>query len=154
METPQLCPFCNPESIVLGDTLAFALYVTAPVTHGHLLINPRRHVTDWFDTSVEEHLAVFALAPEARSLLMREFAPDGLNLGFNIGGAAGQTVSHAHMHVIRAIWEMSRIRAAACVQSFQESNTTSGGVYGRLIPEILRARRPSASRSSRVGVAA
>lgn len=94
------CPFCNAEAIELANPLAHARYDRFPVTLGHLLLIPNRHVADWFDTTTEERQAILALADEARSMLIAKLAPDGFNLGINVGEAAGQTVWHAHLHLI------------------------------------------------------
>ena len=94
------CPFCHAEGAVLANSLAYARFDIYPVARGHLLILPRRHVADWFETSMAERQDISALADEARELLIREYAPDGFNLGINVGEAAGQTVFHAHLHVI------------------------------------------------------
>jgi diadenosine tetraphosphate (Ap4A) HIT family hydrolase len=100
MRNDEPCPFCNAEGTVLANPLAHGRYDQFPVTRGHLLLIPNRHVADWFDTTTEERQAVFTLADEARAMLIAEFAPDGFNLGINVGAAAGQTVWHAHLHLI------------------------------------------------------
>ena len=94
------CPFCKAGPVVLKNRLAFALYDRSPVTPGHLLLIPWRHVSDWFETTDEERRDLFSLADEARALLLRERKPDGFNLGVNVGQAAGQTVFHVHLHLI------------------------------------------------------
>ncbi len=94
------CPFCQPPVAVLQDKLAFALFDKSPVTPGHMLLIPWRHVADWFETTLEEREDLMKLADEARALLIREHGPDGFNLGVNVGKAAGQTVFHVHLHLI------------------------------------------------------
>jgi diadenosine tetraphosphate (Ap4A) HIT family hydrolase len=94
------CPFCKPRSPVLEGTFVYAIYDRFPVTPGHMLLIPKRHVADWFETTVDEQLALLELAREARGLLLRERKPDGFNLGINVGEAAGQTVGHVHVHLI------------------------------------------------------
>ncbi len=107
MTATNRCPFCQPAGVVLENPLAFALPDRFPVTPGHLLLIPRRHVADWFETTPEERQALFALADEARALALRGPGagpdgrrPDGFNLGVNAGEAAGQTVFHVHLHFI------------------------------------------------------
>lgn len=94
------CPFCRPAAVVLQNKLAFALVAQSPVTPGHMLLIPWRHVADWFETTVEERQALMALADEARTLLIAEHGPDGFSLGVDVGKAAGQTIFHAHWHLI------------------------------------------------------
>jgi diadenosine tetraphosphate (Ap4A) HIT family hydrolase len=94
------CSFCGVADAILRNGLAFALYDTSPVSPGHALIIPVRHVADYFDTSAEEREAMMALAMEIRKLLERSRHPDGYNLGINVGESAGQTVFHVHLHLI------------------------------------------------------
>jgi diadenosine tetraphosphate (Ap4A) HIT family hydrolase len=85
---------------VLENELAYVRRDLYPVSPGHLLIIPRRHVSDWFDLDITEREAILVLAEEARALLANECSPDGFNIGVNVGEAAGQTVWHAHLHLI------------------------------------------------------
>ena len=71
-----------------------------PVTEGHLLITPHRHVAAWSDLHGSERDAVMAALDDARTLIHERYGPDGFNVGFNEGVAAGQTVAHFHLHVI------------------------------------------------------
>lgn len=94
------CPFCRPATVLLENAQACAIADTTPVNPGHLLIIPRRHVADFFDTTREEKLALLALLDEAKKYLVEVHAPDGFNVGINIGETAGQTISHVHIHLI------------------------------------------------------
>jgi len=102
MTTTAACPFCFPASgrIALEDRLTRSLWDAFPVSEGHLLIVPRRHVATWFDASKEEQAAITAAIDRARDLLVSRHHPDGFNIGVNVGEAAGQTVFHLHVHVI------------------------------------------------------
>jgi diadenosine tetraphosphate (Ap4A) HIT family hydrolase len=71
-----------------------------PVSDGHTLVIPFRHVADFFDLHDEELAAVFRLVREAKAALGSEYSPTGFNVGINVGRGAGQTVEHAHVHVI------------------------------------------------------
>lgn len=71
-----------------------------PVSDGHTLIIPRRHVATLFEATDEERLALFALVDEVKLNLDVSHAPDGYNIGINSGEAAGQTIDHLHIHVI------------------------------------------------------
>jgi diadenosine tetraphosphate (Ap4A) HIT family hydrolase len=82
------------------NALAFAVRDRFPVSHGHTLVIPRREVATWFDATREEQLAIVELIEQARRRLDEELSPDGYNVGFNAGEAAGQTVMHLHVHVI------------------------------------------------------
>lgn len=94
------CPFCNPENIVLSNELAYAIFDLFPVNIGHLLIIPKRHVSDFFETTIEEREAINKLLEQGKILLEGEHKPDGYNIGINCGEVAGQTIFHVHVHLI------------------------------------------------------
>ncbi len=71
-----------------------------PVAEGHALVIPRRHVASLFDLPPEEFADVWALVTRVRNELIERHHPDSFNVGINDGPAAGQTVPHAHIHVI------------------------------------------------------
>ena len=71
-----------------------------PVSEGHALIIPKRHVQSFFELKAIEKAAVLQALDEAKEALDREFSPDGYNIGINDGEAAGQTVLHLHVHLI------------------------------------------------------
>jgi diadenosine tetraphosphate (Ap4A) HIT family hydrolase len=96
------CPFCRLEKgrLRLESEFAAALPDGFAVTEGHTLVLPKRHVASLFDLTEREQAAVWLLVAEVRATLMAEMRPDGFNVGLNDGSAAGQTVMHAHVHVI------------------------------------------------------
>ena len=85
---------------VAHNELAFAISDGFPVGPGHTLVIPRRVVPTWFEASRDEQLAMLDLVDEVKGVLDAQLQPDGYNVGFNAGAAAGQTVMHLHMHVI------------------------------------------------------
>jgi diadenosine tetraphosphate (Ap4A) HIT family hydrolase len=96
------CPFCAPpaDQIVLEGREAMVLWDTHPVSPGHVLIVPRRHVPSLFQSTATERDEMLRLADDAHRILAEKHAPDGFNLGINDGPAAGQSVPHLHMHMI------------------------------------------------------
>jgi diadenosine tetraphosphate (Ap4A) HIT family hydrolase len=96
------CPFCtrDPQRTLLENRLATAFWDGYPVSTGHALVAPRRHVSDWFDTSLDERLAILELIDAVKHEIEKRHRPDGYNIGINVGEAAGQTVFHLHVHVI------------------------------------------------------
>lgn len=96
------CPLCNisPQEVVCSNGLALAFRDGYPVTEGHTLIVSVRHVASWFEANTEEQRAIFDLLEQAKGELDAELSPDGYNVGFNQGQAAGQTVGHLHVHLI------------------------------------------------------
>ena len=96
------CLFCAipREQILIDGPIAVAARDSYPVSKGHTLIIPRRHVASFFETTDEERQAMMKLLDEMKAMLDREHKPDGYNIGINNGPAAGQTVMHLHMHLI------------------------------------------------------
>ena len=86
---------------VASNALAFAIRDGFPVSPGHTLVIPRRIVATYFEASEAEKVAIWALVEEVKAQLdAGDPRPDGYNVGFNAGVAAGQTVMHLHVHVI------------------------------------------------------
>jgi ATP adenylyltransferase len=98
------CAFCqeldlSPSSRVHGS--AAALHDRFPVSPGHTLIVPRRHVADLFQLSDDELRDVWHLVKTVREELLGEDSTiAGFNIGVNSGAVAGQTIPHAHVHII------------------------------------------------------
>lgn len=91
------CPFCTTEPLERRELVSVHLD-KYPVTTGHLLIVPNRHVAGLFELTAAEYTALFATARELAGRSTDR--PDGWNLGVNVGTAAGQTVMHVHLHLI------------------------------------------------------
>ena len=97
------CLFCNlpAKRIIDENELSVAILDGYPVTAGHSLIIPRRHVSDYFDLYQPERNAIEKLIHECRNnLLASDKSIDGFNVGANAGASAGQTVFHVHIHLI------------------------------------------------------
>jgi diadenosine tetraphosphate (Ap4A) HIT family hydrolase len=96
------CPFCNlaPERIELQNHSGLVIRDGYPISPGHTLVIPRRHVASFFEITHEERRDLLALLDQARAVLGPESSPDGYNIGINDGAAAGQTVPHLHIHLI------------------------------------------------------
>ena len=98
------CVFCNiirdNKEVILESKLSVAFFDTFPVSKGHTLIIPKRHCVTYFDLTSEEISDMHDLSLKVKEFLDQKYHPDGYNIGFNCLEAAGQTVMHAHMHVI------------------------------------------------------
>ncbi len=100
---PHNCPFCSPESqreILTESATAYAIFDKYPVSPGHALIIPKKHVSDYFKLSMHTKTALWIMVERVKDLLKDRFDPDGFNVGINIGEAAGQTIPHVHIHLI------------------------------------------------------
>jgi diadenosine tetraphosphate (Ap4A) HIT family hydrolase len=96
------CPFCFPDAsrIFHAGDLILGLWDGYPVSPGHALLVPRRHVASWFDATSAERSELTAAIEIARAAILRQHRPDAFNVGINVGEVAGQTVFHLHVHVI------------------------------------------------------
>jgi diadenosine tetraphosphate (Ap4A) HIT family hydrolase len=101
----SVCPFCSiPAGEILDENkYAVAVRDRCPVTVGHTLIIPRRHVADYFGLSKVEKDATLDLLESMKKAMDAECSPDGYNVGMNIGEAAGQRIFHVHIHLIPRI---------------------------------------------------
>jgi len=99
---PAGSPFLGvpPSAWIAANRGAFAIWDSFPVSPGHALVIPRRLISSWWEATDEERHDLIALIDEVKKQIEHRFAPDGFNVGFNAGGAAGQTVPHLHLHVI------------------------------------------------------
>jgi diadenosine tetraphosphate (Ap4A) HIT family hydrolase len=96
------CLFCKlpPERIWMATKHALAFNDNYPISEGHTLVIPIRHFASIYDLSEEEQTNLWALAGRVRHTLVEKLHPDGFNIGVNDGTAAGQTIAHAHIHII------------------------------------------------------
>lgn len=98
------CPFCDlvrAESTAAASQLVFAIEDLYPVTEGHVLIIPRSHVPDLFSMTADERREAFDFAASIKLKIEgADLTVAGFNVGANCGVAAGQTVMHAHIHLI------------------------------------------------------
>jgi diadenosine tetraphosphate (Ap4A) HIT family hydrolase len=94
--------FCQlpRERIVDENEYAVLVHDGFPVSAGHSLVIPKRHVGSLFEVSDLERQALFALLDVGHARLTASHHPDGFNVGVNDGAAAGQTVPHLHIHLI------------------------------------------------------
>ena len=104
------CPFCE-HTAILSSKRIYVRYDKYPVSKGHCLIVPKRHVSTWFDMTDAEQLEAVEMIHQVKALLDEKYSPDGYNIGLNCGTSAGQTIDHAHMHIIpRYIGDMENPR--------------------------------------------
>jgi diadenosine tetraphosphate (Ap4A) HIT family hydrolase len=99
---PVTCPFCSPPpGAVFHESPSVAcLWDGFPVSAGHALIVPRRHVARWSEATPDERQELTSAIGEVQRIIGELHHPAGFNVGFNDGPAAGQTVGHLHIHVI------------------------------------------------------
>jgi len=96
----KLCELCEPRDLLFESDFAYVRYDGNSLAPGHVIVVPKRHVADFFDMSGAEQGSVLALLNRAKKFIDKEHAPDGYNIGVNIGAAAGQSRMHVHVHLI------------------------------------------------------
>lgn len=98
----SFCPFCEPEKerVIYENKFSFALLDIYPVTKGHTLIIPKRHILKLEDLKEEEILDIFESYKKVKDGLEKFLKPDGFNFGLNLGEASGQSIEHIHFHLI------------------------------------------------------
>jgi ATP adenylyltransferase len=97
------CIFCSAQDdlVLHRGELAFALLNRFPYASGHLMVAPLRHVGDYASLTDDEALEIHRLATAGLEALAIEYAPQGHNLGWNLGRIAGAgVVDHVHLHVV------------------------------------------------------
>lgn len=103
---------------------AFAILNAYPYGTGHLLVMPYREVSQLELLTPEESADVWALVNDAVSAVKNAYRPDGVNVGFNLGRAAGAGVpTHVHGHVLPR-WDA-------------DSNFMTAVAEARVLPEPL-----------------
>jgi diadenosine tetraphosphate (Ap4A) HIT family hydrolase len=96
----EACELCRPQGALFETPLAYVAPERNSLSRGHVIAVPKRHVADFFDMTSAEQAAIVELLNRARESIQREHAPDGYNIGVNIGKAAGQSRMHVHVHLI------------------------------------------------------
>jgi ATP adenylyltransferase len=104
------CIFCDAAAdpaadernlVVARGSLCFVMLNRYPYTSGHLMIAPYAHVSRLAGTTAETTAEMMSLTRRAEQVLESIYRPDGLNLGMNLGEAAGAGIEqHIHMHVL------------------------------------------------------
>ncbi len=100
------CIFCRiikgelPSYKVYEDNSVIAFLDIFPIHSGHVLVVPKKHSVDIFDTPESELQSVMAAAKKIAPAVMKATKADGINIGMNNKPAAGQVVMHTHLHII------------------------------------------------------
>ena len=97
------CVFCGISSkrppVIYGEYV-ISILDEFPVSRGHCLVIPKRHVESISELTDDELKDLYVVLDQTKQLLKQQYNPDGFNIGINEGRAAGQTVPHLHIHII------------------------------------------------------
>ena len=103
------CVFCDllasgvaeESGIFVMTRTSFGILNAYPYGSGHVLVLPRRHIGDLAELDEDESVDFFALVRRVAAALQRAYQPDGMNIGFNLGRAAGAGIpQHLHGHLL------------------------------------------------------
>ena len=124
------CIFCamakgDPEvskHVLYNDRKDMVVLNIAPYTRGHLLVIPTEHYTNLNELDSESLKNLFNTVQKAAALIKEVITPDGINIGINLGEAAGQNIQHIHVHLVpRFKFESSFIGTTANTRIIRES---------------------------------
>ncbi|MFO7589535.1 MAG: HIT domain-containing protein [Acidimicrobiia bacterium] len=104
----DVCLFCalpdvEPDEalVIVRDQHAYAVLNAYPYTSGHLMVVPVRHVGELDDLREDEARQVMTMTQHATTAIRAAYAPQGMNVGMNLGRAAGAGIpGHLHVHVL------------------------------------------------------
>lgn len=100
------CIFCKilkkeiPSTVILDNEDVFVFLDIRPINLGHILIIPKKHYQNIYDIPEEQFCLLAKFTKKIAIALKKALGADGINLGMNNDGAAGQVVEHAHIHII------------------------------------------------------
>ena len=99
-----MCIFCNKinkNNNTLFETSEWiAFFDEYPVSKGHTLLVPKEHFQTYFDLPDLYTETIGSSIKKVKKILDEKFHPNGYNIGFNCGEAAGQSIMHFHIHII------------------------------------------------------
>ncbi len=142
------CVFCirdgdleDPERLLVGlYSNTVAILNRYPYNNGHVLLSPRRHVANLWDLSSEELRELFSLVSLGTRGLAQEYRTEGMNVGMNLGKAAGAGIlDHLHVHLVPR-WAgdtnfMTPVQETRVLpESLLETRRRLSAVFGPLTP--------------------
>jgi diadenosine tetraphosphate (Ap4A) HIT family hydrolase len=96
------CPFCPPQidqQIIISDGICCAIW-TREGPEGSAMVLPLAHQPTLFDLTPDEWSSTRRLLEEVKNIIVQTYAPDGFNVGWNIAPVGGQSIPHAHCHIV------------------------------------------------------
>lgn len=100
-EPPGTAAQDKPHLLLFRDALTVVLLNRFPYANGHLLVAPRRHLSDLTELTAEENTRLMTMLAACCTILRRHLRPQGINIGLNLGKAAGAGIAdHLHFHLV------------------------------------------------------
>ena len=102
------CIFCAiakgnkeiPSRVLYNDTTNMVIMNIFPYNRGHIEVVPVKHFTDLNQLNSDELRDIFTLVQRSIKLVREVIKPDGINVGINLGEAAGSSIEHIHIHIV------------------------------------------------------
>ena len=100
------CLFCNiakgqePSSKIYEDKNTYAFLDINPTNKGHALVIPKKHFYNFYDLPDEEMCQMMLTAKKLAAVIKKAMNADGINIIMNNDRAAGQLISHSHIHIV------------------------------------------------------
>ncbi|MDD2465314.1 MAG: HIT domain-containing protein [Desulfobulbus sp.] len=115
-EPPDEVTFSKQHLLLFRDELVVILLNRFPYANGHLLLAPRRHVADLTELNTAEQLRIMELLSSSSTIIRRHLCCHGINIGLNLGKAAGAGIAdHLHFHLVPR-WEDDHNFITVCAE--------------------------------------
>jgi ATP adenylyltransferase len=123
--------------LLYRDDLTVVMLNRFPYANGHLLVAPRRHLADLTELSAEENCRIMAMLATCCTLLRRHLQPHGINIGLNLGSAAGAGIAdHLHFHLVPR-WQGDHNFMTVCAE-VRTIPQHIENTFAQLAPDFLR----------------
>ncbi len=136
-EPPGASPHSKDHLLLYRDSDNLVLLNRFPYSNGHLLVAPLRHVACLTDLNEEESASFMLLVQQSARILKHRLAPHGLNIGCNLGAAAGAGIAdHLHFHLVpRWQGDHNFMTVLADIRTIPEHIDLT---FDRLLPDFLQ----------------
>ncbi|MDD4728428.1 MAG: HIT domain-containing protein [Dysgonamonadaceae bacterium] len=95
------CPYCSPQQeVMLENEYSYAMLSNSPISKGHTLVIPKRHVANYFDLTINEQIACQLTLNRLKKIIDEEHSPDGYSVSINMNAWAGQGVDHVAIELV------------------------------------------------------
>ncbi len=95
------CPYCSPQQqVILENEYSYAILSNSPISKGHGLVIPKRHVASYFDLTVDEQIACQLTLNRLKKIIDEEYAPEGYSVNINMNALAVLRVDHVGIELV------------------------------------------------------
>ena len=95
------CSYCSPQQeVLLENEYSYAMLSSSPISKGHALVIPKRHVASYFDLTVDEQIACQLTLNRLKKIIDEEYAPEGYSVNINMNALAVLRVDHVGIELV------------------------------------------------------